>query len=73
MTGVGVRSGNLRTTQYQGRSRSKTIGSILLMSKDNPDFSLDNIQDPMGLANMIKSARKMMLEEEEEKQANDSN
>jgi hypothetical protein len=43
------------------------------MSKDNPDFSLDNIQDPMGLTNMIKSARKMMLEEEEEKQANDSN
>src|ERR671911_348889 len=28
MTGVGVRSGSLRTTQYQGRSRSKTIGSI---------------------------------------------
>src|SRR5215208_2392068 len=75
MTGVGVRTGNLRTTQYQGRSRSKTIGSILLMSKDNPDFSLDDIQDPVGLANMIKSARKMMLEEqkEEEKQANDSN
>jgi hypothetical protein len=35
------------------------------MSKDNPDFNLDNIQDPVGLANMIKSARKMMLEEEE--------
>jgi hypothetical protein len=69
MTGVGVRTGNLRTTQYQGRSRSKTIGSILLMSKDNPDFSLDNIQDPVGLANMIKSARKMMLEEEKQKQA----
>jgi len=68
MTGVGVRSGNLRTTQYQGRSRSKAIGSILLMSKDNPDFSLDNIQDPVGLANMIKSARKMMLEEEEEEE-----
>jgi hypothetical protein len=68
MTGVGVRTGNLRTTQYQGRSRSKTIGSILLMSKDNPDFSLDNIQDPVGLANMIKSARKMMLEEEEEEE-----
>jgi hypothetical protein len=66
MTGVGVRSGNMRTTQYQGRSRSKTIGSIMLMSKDNPDFSLDNIQDPVGLANMIKSARKMMLEEQKE-------
>ncbi len=38
------------------------------MSKDNPDFSLDNIQDPIGLANMIKSARKMMLEEEEEEE-----
>jgi hypothetical protein len=60
MTGVGVRTGMMRTTQYQGRSRSKTIGSIMLVSKDNPDFSLDNIQDPMGLANMIKSARKMM-------------
>jgi hypothetical protein len=64
MTGVGARSDNLRNTQYQGRSRSKTIGSILLMSKDNPDFSLDNIQDPVGLAKMIKSARKMMLEEQ---------
>ena len=31
MTGVGVRTGNLRTTQYQGQSRSKTIGSMLLM------------------------------------------
>ena len=39
MTDVGMRSGNLRTTQYQGRSRSKTIGSILLMSKDNPDLA----------------------------------
>jgi hypothetical protein len=74
MTGVGVRSGNLRTTQYQGRSRSKTIGSILLISKDNPDFSLDNIQNPVGLANMIKSAKKMMLEEKRKKsKENDSN
>jgi hypothetical protein len=56
MTGVGVRSGNLRTTQYQGRSRSKTIGSILLMNKDNPDFSLDNIQDPVGLANILNKS-----------------
>jgi hypothetical protein len=54
--------------EYQGQSRSKTIGSILLMSKDNPDFSLDNIQDPVGLANMIKSARKMMLEEQKEEE-----
>jgi hypothetical protein len=74
MIGVGVRSGNLRTTQYQGRSRSKTIGSILLISKDNPDFSLDNIQNPVGLANMIKSAKKMMLEEKRKKsKENDSN
>lgn len=35
MTGVGVRTGHLRTMQYQGQSRSKAIGSILLMSKDH--------------------------------------
>jgi hypothetical protein len=38
------------------------------MSKDNPDFSLDNIQDPVGLANMIKSARRRMLEEQKEEE-----
>lgn len=68
MTGVGVRTGQLRTMQHQGQSRSKAIGSILLMCKDHPDFSLDNIQDPAGLANVIKSAIKMRKDELDDEQ-----
>ena len=63
MTGVGVRTSHLRTMQYQGQSRSKAIGDILLMSRNHQDFTLNNIHDPVGLANVIKSARKMLEEE----------
>jgi hypothetical protein len=58
MTGVSVRGGHLRTTQYQGQSRSKTIGSILLMSSIQTDFPLSNIQDPRGLSEVISKAVK---------------
>lgn len=60
MTGVGVRSGNIRSTQYQGNSRSKNIGDILFISKDHQDFSFNGIVDPKSLADMIKSAKELM-------------
>lgn len=64
---TGVRTGQLRTGQYQGQSRSNAIGDILFISKDYQDFSFNNIQDPKGLADMIKAA-KQMLEEEKKKE-----
>lgn len=48
ITGVGVRSGNIRSTQYQGQSRSKNVGDILFISKDHQDFNFVGIQDPKG-------------------------
>jgi hypothetical protein len=42
MNMVGIRSGHMRTGQYYGQSRSKTIGDILFMSKDYQDFSFNN-------------------------------
>lgn len=62
MSGYRVRSGNIRSSQYHGNSRSKAIGDILFMSKDHQDFAFNNIVDPKGLADMIKSAKKLLEE-----------
>lgn len=60
MTGVGVRSGNIRSVQYHGNSRSKNVGDILFLSKDHQDFNFVGIVDPKSLADLIKSAKDIM-------------
>jgi hypothetical protein len=63
ITGVGVRTGNLRTMSYQTAGVGRILGTVIYHANDMGDIQFYGINDPKGMQRLVNDLRKVLLEE----------
>jgi hypothetical protein len=63
-----TRGGNVRAGGGRIGGRSHTVGDVHFVRNNGMDFVFRNVPDPKGLASLVKSLRKSLMQIEKRKQ-----